>query len=150
MSQDDGSSVDSPSQPSLTAAATLMGIAPASLEQSLTVKSVGKVCGTPPRSKSGPWSPPGQSARTLATRAAAEVSHACDLSLSLVCSQFPVVQVPQTPLKATATRDALAKALYSHLFEWTITQLNSTMGAGAAGADAKVRVARACLSHSGR
>jgi myosin heavy subunit len=48
-----------------------------------------------------------------------------------------IAQVPQPPAKATATRDALAKALYGGLFDWVIARINSTMGAGAGPADAK-------------
>ena len=51
--------------------------------------------------------------------------------------KFPVVQVPQPPAKALATRDAFAKALYGGLFEWTIQRLNTTMTAGAGPADGK-------------
>ena len=89
--QDDGSQVDATSKAQLSAAAELLGLDLAALEQALTVKSVGK---------------------------------------------FPVVHVPQPPSKAAATRDALSKALYGQLFDWTISRINGTM-AGVGSADAK-------------
>jgi myosin heavy subunit len=95
-SQDDGAQVAPAAQPSLQAAAALLGLTSEALEQALTVKLVGK---------------------------------------------FPVVQVPQSPAKATSTRDAFAKALYGQLFEWTIGRINATMGGGSSAgslpADAK-------------
>ena len=51
--------------------------------------------------------------------------------------KFPVVQVPQSPGKATATRDALARALYGHFFTWTIGRINTTMGKDQGAVDAK-------------
>ena len=48
-----------------------------------------------------------------------------------------MVQVPQPPAKATATRDALARALYGQLFLWIIGRINATMDSDAGTADAK-------------
>merc|ERR1719399_1427199 len=94
--QDDGSCVAKRCEASLRAVSEMFAIAPDSLEQALTVKSVGK---------------------------------------------FPVVQVPQPPAKATAARDALAKAAYGHLFEWLLGRINQMMGLkGASGADAKRKI----------
>ena len=42
-----------------------------------------------------------------------------------------MVQVPQPPAKATATRDALARALYGQLFLWIIGRINATMDSDA-------------------
>ena len=51
--------------------------------------------------------------------------------------KFPVVQVPQPPAKAAATRDALARSLYGQLFLWTIGRVNATMSSGVGAADVK-------------
>ena len=50
--------------------------------------------------------------------------------------KFPVVLVPQPAHKASSTRDALGRALYGQLFDWTISRINATMS-GSAGADSK-------------
>ena len=64
-------------------------------------------------------------------------AEALELALTVKSvGKFPVVQVPQSPAKAAATRDALARALYGKLFDWTIGRINDTMGGGGA-ADGK-------------
>jgi myosin heavy subunit len=72
--------------------------------------------------------------------------------------KFPVIQVPQPPGRAAATRDSLARSVYGQLFDWVIArvdgghfhigrrhfymwldtcQVNTTMGAAGGGGDAK-------------